>query len=178
MLPKTQLPKLTPEYVMQSFSEVYDWGLRDLNIPQIHKDTLGEGIKVAIIDSGKSEHFETKSNTMAAKNFSKSNFIEDRNGHSTFVSGIIAAQKNNQGIIGVAPKAKLYFAKAMDDSGTGDPSALAKAVQWSINQKVDVISISAGMFFDFKPLKKAIQKSESQEHYCSRRGWQYRGSTL
>lgn len=153
------LPQFTIEHVLQTFSEVYDWGLRDLNIPDIHKKTLGNGIKVAVIDSGKSEHFETINNTVAAKNFSQSPYLTDKNGHSTFCAGIIAAEKNDEGIIGVAPKSKLYFAKAMDDSGAGAPSALVKAVNWAIAQKVDIMSISAGMFFDFKPLRRVIQRA-------------------
>lgn len=159
MLPKPEIPKLTPEFILQSFSEVYDWGLRDLNVPEIHKQTLGEGIKIAIVDSGKSDHFETIENTIASKNFSKENAVADKNGHSTFIAGIIAAKKNLEGIIGVAPNAQLYFAKAMDDAGRGEPSALARAIMWAISQKVDIISISAGMFFDFKPLKKAVLRA-------------------
>ena len=115
------LPKFTIERVLQTFSEVYDWGLRDLNVPEIHKKTLGNGIKVAVIDSGKSEHFETKDAIVASKNFSKSSTLDDKNGHSTFCAGIIAALKNDEGIIGVAPKSKLYFANAMDDIGAGEP---------------------------------------------------------
>ncbi len=78
---------------------------------------------------------------------------------NTFCAGIIAARKNDEGIIGVAPKSKLYFAKAMDDSGAGEPSALVKAINWATKQKVDIMSISAGMFFDFKPLRKAIKRA-------------------
>ncbi len=156
------LPEFTVERVLQTFSEVYDWGLRDLNVPDIHKKTLGDGIKVAVIDSGKSEHFETVDATAGAKNFSSSPFLEDKNGHATACAGIIAARKNNAGIIGVAPKAKLYFGKAMDDSGAGSPAALVKAIRWAIQQQVDIMSISAGMFFDFKPLRKIIQKAYRQ----------------
>ncbi len=153
------LPDLFPENVLQCMSEVYDWGLLDLNIPSVHKKTMGEDIKIAIIDSGKSEHFETINNTIAAKNFSKTVAVTDKNSHSTFIAGIIAAEKNNEGIIGVAPKAKLYFAKAMDDAGRGDPSSLTKAIIWCVQQKVDIISISAGMFFDFKPMHKAVKEA-------------------
>lgn len=159
MLPRLEIPKLIPEHVVQSFSEVYDWGLRDLNIPDIHKQTLGENIKVAVIDSGKSNHFETIKNTIGAKNFTKEASVDDSNGHSTFCAGIIAARKNFEGIIGVAPEAKLMFGKAIDNSGRGDPSSLANAVMWAIKQKTDIISISAGMFFDFKPLKRAIRRA-------------------
>lgn len=162
MLPRVQLPDLCPEHVLQCMSEVYDWGLLDLNVPEVHKKTMGEDIKIAIIDSGKSEHFETINNTFAAKNFTKTTAVTDKNSHSTFIAGIIAAEKNNEGIIGVAPKAKLYFAKAMDDAGRGDPSALTKAIIWCTQQKVDIISISAGMFFDFKPMHQAVQNAYSE----------------
>lgn len=154
-----QIPKYSVEETFQSFSESYDWGLLDLHIPEVHKITQGEGIKIAIVDSGKSEHFEVKNNTVAAKNCSNSPYLEDKQGHSTAVSGIIAAEQNGEGVVGVAPKAQLYFAKAMDDSGAGSPSALVKAIDWSISQRVDIISISAGLFSDFKPLHQVIKKA-------------------
>ncbi len=157
-----ELPKHTIEHTIQTFSEVYDWGLRDLHIPEIHKKSLGEGVNIAVIDSGKSEHFETAEAIVGAKNFSSSPHLVDKNGHSTFCAGIIAARKNNEGIIGVAPKSKLYFAKAMDDAGRGDPAALVRSINWAISQKVDIMSISAGMFFDFKPLRKVVKKAYRQ----------------
>lgn len=157
---RVQLPPFTPDlHVVQSFSEVYDWGLRDLHIPEIHKQTLGEGIEIAIIDSGKSEHFELKENTLRAKNFTKSPKIADAVGHSSFVSGLVAAAKNNEGIIGVAPRSKILFAKAIDDGGSGSPSALVNSIRWATSQKVDIISISAGLFADFKPMHGAIKEA-------------------
>ncbi len=156
MLPTVFLPDLQPEFVLQIMSEVYDWGLMDLNVPLMHKHTLGEGIKIGIIDSGRSEHFETVNNTVESKNFTESPSVVDKNGHSTFIAGVIAAEKNDEGIVGVAPEAKLYFAKSMDDAGRGSPSSLARAVAWCASKKVDIISISAGMFFDFKPLRRAV----------------------
>jgi len=119
-------------------------------------------VKIAVIDSGKSEHYETADAILGAKNFSSSSFIEDKNGHSTACAGIIAARKNDEGVIGVAPKSKLFFGKAMDDSGRGDPSALVKAINWAAQQGVDIMSISAGMFFDFKPLHKAIRRAHKK----------------
>jgi subtilisin family serine protease len=154
-----KLPPLEPEFVMQAMSEVYDWGLQDLNIPDIHREVLGNGIKICIVDSGASNHFEVANAVAGARNFAKTQDTKDHLGHSTFVSGIICAAKNNQGIVGVAPKAKIYFAKAMEDSGSGSPSAMVNAILWGIKKKVDIISISAGMFFDFKPLHKAVQQA-------------------
>lgn len=157
MLPKVRLPKFDITFVYQALSEVYDWGLLDLNIPDIHKQTLGEDIKICIVDSGRCEHFEVENNVAASKNFTNSKTENDKVGHSSFISGIIAAEKNDEGIIGVAPKAKLYFAKAIDDGGSGNPAALVNSVKWAIDQGVDIISISAGSFFDFKPLHNAVK---------------------
>jgi subtilisin len=147
---------MNPEIVVELFGEVYDWGLRDLHIPEIHKQTMGEGVTIAVIDSGKSEHFEMKNNIIGEKNFSKSPVVEDRVGHGTATSGIIAAGINGEGIIGVAPKGKIYFIKAIDDSGCGSPSALTNGIRWATDQKVDIISISAGMFSDFAPMRDAV----------------------
>lgn len=159
MLPVFKVPKITPEFVFDALSEVYDWGLMDLGIPELHKSTMGEGIKIAIIDSGKSEHFEVSHAIADSRNFSDSNTVNDRIGHSTFVSGIIAASPNSEGIIGVAPKAQLYFAKALDDGGRGNPAALTKAIMWAVEAKVDIISISAGSFIDFQPLHNAVKSA-------------------
>jgi subtilisin family serine protease len=152
-----RLPKLKPKFVVQAFSEVYDWGLIDLKIPDVHKTVTGAGIKICIVDSGASQHFEVQHAILKRKNFTLEKDDFDHLGHSTFVSGIIAAQKNDDGIIGVAPGAQLLFAKAMDKSGTGTPAALVNSIHWAIEQKVDIISISAGFFVDFKPLYEAVK---------------------
>jgi subtilisin len=162
VLPKFQVPKLNPTYVFQAMSEVYDWGMLDLHIPAAHQSTMGEDIKIGIIDSGKSEHYDIQENIQGASNFSTSNIVNDKCGHSTVVSGIIAATKNDEGIVGVAPKAQIYFAKALDDAGAGSTAAMTQSIKWCIEQKVDIISISAGMFFDFKPLHAIIQEAYKQ----------------
>lgn len=159
---KLRLPDFKPKLVMQAFSEVYDWGLLDLKIPDVHKKTLGKGIKIAIIDSGKCNHFDVEPNIVDAKNFTSETSVDDVVGHSSFVSGIIAASKNDQGIIGVAPESQLYFAKSLDDSGTGDPAGLVQGVKWAMEKGVDIISISAGMFVDFKPLHNIIKEAYKQ----------------
>lgn len=162
MLPRFTVPEIKPEFLFDALSEVYDWGLIDLGIPSLHKCTQGDGIKIAIIDSGKSEHFEVASIISDSRNFTDSNTVNDRVGHGTFVSGIIGASQNNEGIIGVAPKAQLYFAKALDDGGHGNPSDLTRAIIWATEAKVDIISISAGSMMDFPPLHNAIKSAYDQ----------------
>lgn len=153
---KVYIPRLEIEYVVQSLAETYDWGLIDLNIPEFHKKTFGEDINICIIDSGKSEHFELENRIKDVVNLTDSNTDKDKTGHSTFTSGIVAAEVNNTGIIGVAPKANIYFAKAIGDGGNGSPDWLANSINWAIEKKVDIISISAGLFFEYAPLHKAV----------------------
>lgn len=157
-----RLPELHPTTVLQTLSETYDWGALDLHIPDIHKQTMGEGIKIGVVDSGKCEHFEVQQAVKESQNFSDSHGVEDRHGHSTFISGIIAAAANNEGIIGIAPKSELYFAKAISDGGVGNPSWMVQAINWLITEQVDIISISSGMFDDFQPLHTAVQVAHSK----------------
>lgn len=157
--PIFRVEPIFPQFVIQTLSESYDWGLIDLNIPQAHKSTMGEGVKVCIVDTGQSTHFETLPVTKEAKNFTTSPTVEDRAGHSTACAGIIAAQKNDEGIIGVAPKCDLYFAKSIDDGSAGDPEAVVRGIKWAIEKEVDIISISAGMFVDYAPIHEAVKEA-------------------
>ena len=156
-----KLPPFNPQIVVQVFGEVYDWGLRDLNIPDIHKNTMGESVIVGVIDSGKPDHFDVINNICGAANLTTDDEM-DHLGHQTFVSGIIAAEKNNEGVIGVAPKSKIYSFKAIGDGGSGSPAALTKAIIAATEQKVDIISISAGIFVDFKPMHDAVKQAYDQ----------------
>jgi subtilisin family serine protease len=159
-----KLPPFKPQFVLQMLAEGehYDWGLVDLHIPEVHKHTMGENVKIGIIDSGMSEHFEVAHAYGDSANFTNSKTAADRLGHSTFVSGIIGAEHNGEGVIGVAPKAKLFYAKAINDSGSGAPSSVVKSIHWCIESGVDIISISAGMFIDFKPIHNAVKLAFSK----------------
>lgn len=156
------VPKIAPKLVIRALSEVYDWGLRDLNIPDAHKQTMGEGIKIGIVDTGLCTHHDVSENNAEAANFSDSKTVEDKAGHSTACAGIIAAAKNGMGIVGVAPKAKLFYAKALNDSGIGEMDWITNAIKWCRNMKVDIISISAGSPVDYRPLQKQIKAAYAE----------------
>ncbi len=58
------------------------------------------------------------------------NPIDDQ-GHGTHVTGIIAAAKNDIGVVGVAPQAKILIIKVMNDKGQSSYSDLAKAILYA-----------------------------------------------
>lgn len=76
----------------------------------------------------------------------RDNEPSDYNGHGTHVSGIIAAEQNNEfGISGVAPKAKIMPLRAAYSVGSSaylKSSDVAEAVEYAIRNGADVINMS------------------------------------
>lgn len=130
-----------------------------------NKSNMGEGINIGIIDSGCDiEHESLKDNIVFVRNFTDEdkknpNIVEDRVGHGTHVAGIIAANGVNNKIIGVAPLANLYILKAIDRTGSGKVSWVINAINYAIEKKVDIISMSLGMRNDDPKLEKAIKNA-------------------
>jgi fibronectin type 3 domain-containing protein len=79
----------------------------------------------------------------------------DDNGHGTHCAGIVAAEDNDIGVIGVAPEAYLYAVKVLDSGGSGYLSDVIAGIQWSIDNGMQVISMSLGTSFDFQSLHDA-----------------------
>ncbi len=59
----------------------------------------------------------------------------DYDGHGTHVAGIAAAVDDGDGIVGVAPGARVHNLKVLDDNGTADVSLVIAAVEHIIQQK-------------------------------------------
>lgn len=131
--------------------QVIDWGVSVVQAPQLWLETKGEGIKVAVLDTGVDpNHPDLQPNIKKGINFTTSNSSDfvDRQGHGSHCAGIIAACDNLVGVVGVAPKAELYIAKVLGDDGSGSIDAIIKGVNWAIEQQVDVISMSLGCSVD------------------------------
>lgn len=88
--------------------------------------------------------------------------IEDTNGHGTSVAMMIAANTNNlfgiAGVSGTNPVQALPL-NVMDSSGSISVSSLIKAVDYAIEQQVDVINMSLGGYQRSKNEKAAYQRA-------------------
>ncbi|MGW0671063.1 S8 family peptidase [Streptomyces sp. NPDC002746] len=107
----------------------------------------GKGTKVAVLDTGAdAEHPDLKGRISASENFTDSDTTDDRQGHGTHtlstVGGSGAASDGKQK--GVAPGADLLVGKVLNDSGSGDSSWIIAGMQWAVDQKADVVSMSLG----------------------------------
>jgi subtilisin family serine protease len=69
---------------------------------------------------------------------------DDDNGHGTHVAGIIAAQDNNLGTVGIAYNVKIMPIKAAMASGYLHQSDIAKAILYAYENGAEIINMSFG----------------------------------
>src|SRR5260221_8142457 len=67
----------------------------------------------------------------------------DDNGHGTHVSGTAAGQRIS-GLVGVAPKARLYAVKVLDADGSGNLSDVVDGIVWAAKNGMQVANMSLG----------------------------------
>ncbi len=143
-------------YLKGKFGAEVEWGVARVNAPNAWKYTQGSGIKVGIIDTGIDLDHTDLSVAGGFNALDSAKNADDDSGHGTHVAGIIAAIKDNGGVVGVAPKAKLYAVKVLDGTGGGTASQIIDGIQWCIKNKMKVINMSLGAPVNVAALKKAI----------------------
>ena len=126
---------------------VKQWYLTQIHAFDFWPDALPTlaPVRVAVVDSGLDlDHPEFAGRVALAKSFVGGD-ATDRQGHGTFVSGIIAADTGNaEGIAGIALSAQLLVAKVVRSDGTISPVAEAKAIRWAADHGARVINLSLG----------------------------------
>lgn len=156
-----RLPPWKINSLVKQLTESVDWGLFANNVPQHWKDTQGENIDVAVLDTGiELTHPDLKDAIKDAQDFSGSMFgPQDKNGHGTHTAGTIGARKNNIGVVGVAPNCNLLIGKVLGDDGSGSGDMVAKGILWAINKKAHIISMSLGSAYNDPQIFAAIQQA-------------------
>ncbi|MFH7819154.1 S8 family peptidase [Neobacillus thermocopriae] len=122
------------------------WGWKALKIDENSNKPIRK-VKVAIIDSGiDRNHIDLKGVVKKEYNaISENSNIVDDTGHGTSVAGIIGAINNDIGIRGVMNSdfLEIYSIKAFQDNNS-KIEYLVKALEWAIDNQVDLINFSAG----------------------------------
>lgn len=144
--------------ILTTLSETLDWGIQSLGISELWRETQGEEIKVAILDSGIDlYHPDMQEALIKTKDFTASSSgIFDRTGHGTHVAGTVGARANHVGVIGVAPQCQLIMGKVISDEGVGRVEWLTQAIYWAIEEDADIISISLGSPYPDENLHVAV----------------------
>ena len=137
--------------------ETIPWGVDKVSSTIAHHEGItGKGVKVGIFDTGINQHTDLNINGGVSFVDGTDSFKDD-NGHGTNVAGIMASLINNQGIIGVAPSVELYSVKVLDSSGNGRYSSIIQALEWAIENKINIINMSFGGSEKSKILEDALQ---------------------
>ena len=126
-------------------------GFQQMDVADAHPWSRGEGVRVAIIDTGVDiQHPDLRGSIAAAVNFvdaDDAQFQRDR--HGTEMAGVIAAvANNNEGIVGVAPNARLLVYKACwqarsdSDAARCNSFTLARALTAAFAAHAQVVNLS------------------------------------
>ncbi len=138
----------------RSYDDPYlhlQYGIESMQIRQAHRWAVGDGVTVAIIDSGVDlNHPELEGRISTAEDFVTG---RDRQPtadlHGTAVAGVIASAANNGvGIVGVAPKVRVMALRACWEGEQRARGAmcssftLAKAIAFAVRKAPDVMNLS------------------------------------
>jgi thermitase len=88
--------------------------------------------------------------------------VTDDLGHGTFVSGIIAADGNSVGMVGIARNVTIMPVKVLDCSGEGDSLALTQGILYAAQAGARVENISLGGPLDSAVIREAIRAAHDQ----------------
>jgi lantibiotic leader peptide-processing serine protease len=141
--------------------ESQQWGMRQIQAPEAHAIQAGaRAVDVGILDTGiDGAHLDFHdvqggTNVDCARGHDSvgtlppgvavSNPVPciDNAFHGTHVAGIVAAQANGHGVVGVAPNVTLVPVKVCDSSGFCYASAVVDGITYAGDQKLDVINMS------------------------------------
>lgn len=153
---------------LQEAKQKAGWNITAFNLPDAWKHTQGEGVKIAVLDTGCDlDHLDLVDNLLPGMNFVNPKEPPiDKNGHGSHVTGTICAENNEIGVVGVAPKAKVMPVKVLQDDGNGNLLTVSKGIRWAADQGVDFISMSLGAPMPVQQVRKAIQYAASKGSIC------------
>jgi hypothetical protein len=119
------------------------------------RNIRGQGIHVAIVDSGISDcvfheppgpgNPDLYVSDPSISFFDNVGWWRDTNGHGTGCAGVIAAMDNDIGVIGVAPDIWLHAVK-VTHTGAQDANKIGQGIRWCANNSIHIISVSQGIY--------------------------------
>lgn len=123
------------------------WGVQKIGAGMVHDSgNKGTDVKVGVIDTGVDyTHPDLDANYAGGYDFyNRDSDPLDDNGHGTHVSGTIAAEDNNVGVVGVAPEARIYAYKVLGNDGSGNYGDVVAALERAVSDGIQITNNSYG----------------------------------
>jgi type VII secretion-associated serine protease mycosin len=160
---------LTATFANADENRNLEWHLADLRIGQAHEITTGDGVKVAVIDSGvDASHPDLVGNVLPGiVTFTgpgrAGDAWTDSNGHGTGMAGNIAAHGHgmNEGALGIAPAAKILPIADAVDAGRTNDVAMVASINYAVDQHAQVICLAQGGGGATAALVTAVRAAEA-----------------
>jgi subtilisin family serine protease len=118
--------------------------IRQIYAPQAWRYSTGAGVRVAVVDTGIDPRHPDLRVYGGVSYVPGVTSWRDDHGHGTHCAGIIAASINGRGIVGVAPRARLYAVKVLNRRGSGMLSWILNGLMWCYRAGMHVVSLSLG----------------------------------
>ncbi len=122
-----------PDRVVTAFAQSTPTGIDRVD-GELSSTVSGNGfgavnVDVAVLDTGiDTAHRDL--NVVGGKNCSTGKSYSDGNGHGTHVAGTIGAKDDTNGVVGVAPGARLWAVRVLNNQGSGSWSSIICGVDW------------------------------------------------
>lgn len=160
----SEMPSLTNFPQQQTLG----WGQKAMRLDQLPAHYRGQGIKIAIVDSGAANsHDDLKKITRGYDIINKSQNANTWNidtlSHGSHCAGVIAGADTQVGIRGFAPEAEIHACKLFPG---GQISQLIDALEYCIEKKIDVVNLSLGGAEPSEALEQQIQRAKQAGIAC------------
>ncbi|ONK12462.1 S8 family serine peptidase [Streptomyces sp. MP131-18] len=131
---------------------------------------LGEGVTVAVVDSGvdathpdlagQVHNGSEFSGVMTEEEFERTAVepVQDCEGHGTAIAGLVAAHRSDR-MSGVAPGAAVYPVRMDDGVDRATPRTLAAAIDDAVGAGAGVINLSLARPVDDEPVRDAVARA-------------------
>ncbi|WP_437015689.1 type VII secretion-associated serine protease mycosin [Streptomyces sp. enrichment culture] len=143
------------------------WALVTLQAESVWKISKGKGVTVAVIDDGvNADHIDLQGNVLGGHDFVDGGSATPDAGddHGTAMASIIAAHGHgvNDGVIGLAPEAKILPIRDFETGGPGLPAS----IRYAVDHGASIVNVS--QCFGSSSVQKINEVSKAVEYALSR----------
>lgn len=148
--------------------QAYGWGQKAMRLDQLPQNFRGQGIRIAVIDSGAANaHQDLRKIRLGFDIINKqtdpNTWNDDRIAHGSHCAGVIAGADTPGGVRGFAPDAEIHVCKLFPG---GQVSQLIDALEYCIEKQIDVVNLSLGGAEPSEALEQQILRAKRAGIAC------------